>query len=149
LQQVLIEAGEAMVSARIGAKGCADVLLAAERRARQGRRGHWAREGDPNFAALSSKDLTKLEAARGRFAQVEGEVLSVRESGGTIYVNFGRRWTRDFSVTVLKRQQPAFAAAGIDLRQLGGRRVRVRGWVERRGGPSLEATEPGQIELIE
>jgi hypothetical protein len=33
-------------------------------------------------------------------------VLSVRESGATIYVNFGRRWTEDFTVTILKRNEP-------------------------------------------
>ncbi len=75
--------------------------------------------------------------------------MSVRESGGTIYVNFGRRWTRDFTVTVLKRQRRAFAAAGIDLKQLEGRRIRVRGFIERRGGPIIAASAPEQIEPID
>lgn len=146
VQQVLLEQGEALVSARIGDKACADGLLATERGARAAKRGLWA---DPNFAPLSSENLPGLEAARGRFALVEGKVLSVRESGATIYMNFGRRWTRDFTVTVLKRQQRTFAAAGLDVKQLEGRRIRVRGWVERRGGPIIEAAAPEQIELID
>ena len=146
VQQVLLEQGEGLVSARIGDKACADALLAAERGARAAKRGLWA---DPNFAPLSSENLPALEAARGRFALVEGKVLSVRESGATIYMNFGRRWTRDFTVTVLKRQQRTFAAAGLDVKQLEGRRIRVRGWVERRGGPIIEAAAPEQIELID
>jgi endonuclease YncB( thermonuclease family) len=146
VQQVLLEQGEALVSARIGDKACAGALLATERGARAAKRGLWA---DPNFAPLSSENLPALEAARGRFALVEGKVLSVRESGATIYMNFGRRWTRDFTVTVLKRQQRTFAAAGLDVRQLEGRRIRVRGWVERRGGPIIEAAAPEQIELID
>ncbi|MDI1345079.1 MAG: thermonuclease family protein [Pseudolabrys sp.] len=145
-QQVLLEQGEGLVSARIGDKSCADSLLATERGARAAKRGLWA---DPNFAPLSSENLPALEAARGRFALVEGRVLSVRESGATIYMNLGRRWTRDFTVTVLKRQQRTFAAAGLDVRQLEGRRIRVRGWVERRGGPIIEAAAPEQIELID
>jgi hypothetical protein len=90
-----------------------------------------------------------LEAERGRFVLVEGKVLSVRESGATVYMNFGRRWTRDFSVTVLRRQQKAFAAAGVELKKLEGHRVRVRGWIERRGGPIIAAAAPEQIEVVD
>lgn len=146
LQQTLLEQGLARFSARIGNKACAEGLLAIESGARRAKRGLWA---DPNFAPLSSENLAGLEAARGHFALVEGRVLSVRESGATIYLNFGRRWTRDFTVTVLKREQRTFAGGGLDLKQLEGRRVRVRGWVERRGGPIIEAAVPEQIERID
>ena len=78
-------------------------------------------------------------------------MVSVRTSGATIYVNFGRRWSEDFTVTILKRNERKFATAGFDLQRLAGRRVRVRGWIEQRGGapgsPWIEATYPEQIEL--
>jgi hypothetical protein len=80
---------------------------------------------------------------------VEGKVLSVRESGGTIYVNFGRRWSEDFTVTTLKRNERTFEAAGLPLKKLAGRRVRIRGTVEERGGPWIEVIHPGQIEIAE
>lgn len=146
LQEALLAQGEALVSARIGEKTCSETLLAAEKAARTGKRGLWA---DPNFAPLSSENLAGLDAARGRFALVEGRVLSVRESGATIYMNFGRRWTRDFTVTLLKRQQRTFAAAGLDVKQLEGRSIRVRGVIERRGGPIIDAAAPEQIELVD
>ena len=149
LQQVLLEQGRALVSARIGDKACADSLLAAERAARVAGRGLWASGVEPNFAPLSAENLPALEVARGHFALVEGKVLSVRESGATVYMNFGRRWTRDFTVTLLKRQQRHFADAGVDVKQLEGRRIRVRGIIERRGGPIIDATAPEQIELID
>jgi endonuclease YncB( thermonuclease family) len=146
LQESLLAAGQARVLGRIGDKTCADALLTAENAARTAKRGLWA---NPNFAPLSSENVLGLEAARGHFALVEGKVVSVRESGATIYVNFGRRWTRDFTVTVLKRQRRVFAAAGIDLKQLEGRRIRVRGFIERRGGPIIAASGPEQIEPID
>lgn len=146
LQFALLETGHARVSARIDDKGCADALLAAERRARAARLGLWA---DPNFAPLAAENLDGLAAAHGHFALVEGNILSVRESGATIYVNFGRRWTRDFTVTIPKRQRQSFAAAGLDPDRLQGRRIRVRGVIERRGGPVIEAAAPEQIELID
>jgi len=145
LQQTLVEQGRARVAARVGDKACADMLLGAENRARAAKRGLWA---DPNFAPLSAEDLAGLAAVRGRFALVEGKVLSVRESGATIYVNFGRRWTRDFTVTILRRLQRSFAAAGVEPKSLTGRRIRVRGFVERRGGPIIAAEVPEQIELL-
>jgi hypothetical protein len=64
-------------------------------------------------------------------------------------VNFGRRWSESLSVTILKRQQRTFAAGGIDVKKLEGRRLRVRGWIEQRNGPVIEAAAPGQIELID
>jgi hypothetical protein len=80
---------------------------------------------------------------------VEGKVLSVRESGATIYLNFGRRWAQDLSVTILKRNRREFAAAGIDPGRLEGQSIRVRGWVEQRGGPVIEAVASKQIEFAD
>ena len=146
VQQMLLEQGRARVAARVGDKPCADALLGAEKTARAAQRGLWA---DPNFAPLSAENLTRLAAERGRFALVEGKVLSVRESGATIYVNFGRRWTRDFTAVIPRRLRRAFAAAGVEPKSLEGRRIRVRGWIERRGGPVIAVETPEQIELVD
>lgn len=146
VQIALLGAGEARVSARPGVKSCAAALLAAEQGARAAGHGLWA---DPNFAPLGSQNLTTIAAARGHFALIEGRVLSVRESGATIYLNFGRRWTRDFSVIIPKRAQGIFAAAGIDIKTLEGRRIQVRGTIEQRSGPIVQAVAPEQIELID
>jgi hypothetical protein len=88
-----------------------------------------------------------LRAEKGKFVLVEGKVLSVHATSGTIYLNFGRRWTRDFSVIILRRRRPNFVAAGIDPMQLRGRTLRVRGVIEMRRGPVIEAEAPEQIEL--
>jgi hypothetical protein len=96
---------------------------------------------------LPAENSQRLRAVRGHFAIIEGKVLSVRESGGTIYVNFGKRWTRDFSIVIPRRLQGTFAAAGLEPKQLAGRRIRVRGWIEERRGPIIEADAPEQIEL--
>ncbi|MFZ0260173.1 MAG: thermonuclease family protein [Pseudolabrys sp.] len=146
IQEMLVEQGQARIAARIGDKVCADILLRSERVARAARRGLWA---DPNFAPLRPENLARIAAAQGQFALVEGKVLSVRESGATIYLNFGRRWTRDFSVTILKRHRREFAAAGIDPKGLEGHPIRVCGWIEQRGGPVIDAVAPEQIERVE
>jgi len=127
-------------------RSCTAPLLALERSARRAKLGLWA---DPYYDLRRAEDPAAILAERGRFTLVEGKVLSVRESGATIYVNFGRRWTQDFTVTIAKRHERSFAAAGVEPKKLEGRRVMVRGWVEERGGPWIEATRPEQIEIAE
>ena len=83
--------GFALFSADVGDRTCADELLAQERSARQAKLGLW---GEPYYVILGAGGLAELEAERGHFTVVEGKVLSVRESGGTIYMNFGRRWSQ-------------------------------------------------------
>ena len=143
--------GFARVSARIGDgagdRACAEELLARERAARQAKLGLWGAE--PYYVVMGAESLAELLAERGQFSVVEGKVLSVRESGGTIYMNFGRRWSQALTVTISKRNERNFAAAGIDPKRLENRRVRVRGWVEERGGPRIEASRPEQIEIAE
>ncbi len=146
LQQALLTAGQARVGPRIGDRGCASLLRKAEGAARAGRRGIWA---EPRFLPIKAGNLTRLRAEKGHFALVEGKVLSVHPTGGTIYLNFGRRWTRDFSVIILRRWRPKFAAAGIDPLQLEGRRLRVRGFIEMRRGPVITAEAPEQIEFVD
>ena len=121
-------------------------LLAAEREAREARRGLWPQAA---FAPIDADSLAAIASAQGKFALIEGKVLSVREAGATIYVNFGRRWSRDFTTAILRRNQRLFSAAGIELKSLAGRHIRVRGVVERRGGPIIEAETPEQIEIIQ
>jgi endonuclease YncB( thermonuclease family) len=146
VQEALLDQGQARVSARVGNKACAAALLAAERSARAANRGLWA---DPNFAPLRPDNYAGLRADRGLFTIVEGKVLSVRGSGSTICLNFGRRLTRDFSVIVLRRNQRIFNAAGLDLKQLEGRRIRVRGWPDQRRGPVIAVSAPEQIEFAD
>ena len=141
----LLAQGLARLAAHAGEPACVTELRAAERTARATKLGLW---GDPRYFPKTADDPAGVLAERGRFTLVEGKVVSVRESGGTIYMNFGQRWSEDFTVTILKRNERQFTAAGLALRSLAGRRVLVRGWIEERGGPWIEATEPQQIEMI-
>ncbi|HEX7882454.1 MAG TPA: thermonuclease family protein [Afipia sp.] len=144
IQFELLTRGEAMASTTVSDKACSGALLEAEAAARAARRGIWA-----GSAALKNAERPDdILARRGRFSVVEGTVSSARLAGATFYVNFGRRWTRDFAVTISKRMTPSIEAAGIDLKSLKDKRVRVRGWIEKRGGPRIEVSHVGQIELI-
>ena len=144
VQAQLVAQGEALVSADVANRDCAAVLAAAEEAARQARQGTWA---DP-AAIKNAESSGDILAGIGRFTLVEGKVLSVRQAGATTYLNFGRNWTRDFAATISRRMLPTFEAAGIVVKSLENRRIRVRGWVEARGGPRIEVLHVGQIEVL-
>lgn len=147
LQDAMLEGGLARVAARVGSYACATAFWAREQNARTARRGLWA---DPE-ATLSAERPSDILAMRGRFATIEGTALSVRESGATIYVNFGRRWSQSFAVTIAKRNARMFGGAGLDAQRLAGRKLRVRGVVEapaRSGAPRIDAAQPEQIEVV-
>jgi endonuclease YncB( thermonuclease family) len=144
VQGAMVAAGQARVAAA-GRGPCSVALLRQEQTARRAALGLWS---DPYYGVRAAEQPAGIARQQGRFTIVEGNVLSVRERGGTIYVNFGRRWSEDFTVTIAKRNERVFASAGLEPKRLQGRRVRVRGWIEARGGPVIEAVRPEQIEVV-
>jgi endonuclease YncB( thermonuclease family) len=146
LAHALIGRGLARVGTGLDDPACTAELLSRERVARAQRLGLW---GEPDYAIMSAEDGAGLLGQEGRFAVVEGRVASVRESGGTIYMNFGRRWSQALTVTILKRHERSFAAAGLQPDRLANLRLRVRGYIEERSGPRIEATRPEQIEIAQ
>ena len=144
VQGLLLGQGQALVSADVTDKDCAAALVAAETEARQAKRGTWADASVIKSAESPDDILTGI----GRFTVVEGKVLSVRQAGATTYLNFGRNWTRDFAVTISRRMMPAIETAGFTLKSLENKRIRVRGFVEARGGPRIEVFRVGQIEVL-
>ena len=171
IQYAFLDEGLAVTGSRVGEPACRDALLARERAARSagpatrrdtgleprldarldtrfdtrlGTRLGIAGSGD--YRLLQADDPAVILKSLGRFAIVEGRVLSVRESGSTIYVNFGRRWSEDFTVTIAKRSEATFVSAGVPPKSLSGRTLRVRGVIEERSGPWIEATGPEQFD---
>jgi endonuclease YncB( thermonuclease family) len=144
VQALLLVQGAALVSAAIADRDCSSLLMAAEAEARDAKRGIWA---DPTVIK-NAESPDDILAGIGRFAVVEGKVLSVRQAGTTTYLNFGRNFTRDFAATISKRMIPAVESAGITLKSLENRRIRIRGWVEARPGPRIEVLGAGQIEVL-
>lgn len=146
VQYDLLREGFVRVAGPVEVPGCRAELLSEERKARTAKVGLWS---DPVYEMGRADDVAAIAAKRGQFAIVEGKVLSVRESGGTIYVNFGQTWSEDFTATIPKRLEGRFTAASLAPRALSGRMVRIRGVIEERGGPWIEVTRPDQIEFAE
>ena len=148
VQATLLTQGDALVAATVTDKDCAAELVAAEAAARAGKKGIWG-----NASAIKNAESPgDILSGIGRFMVVEGRVLSVRQAGAMTYLNFGRNWTRGFAVTIPKRMMGTIEAAGILLKSLENKKIRVRGWVVARGGPMrgprIEVRRVGQIERL-
>lgn len=139
-QEAMLREGLARVHTRKDNAARADRMLASEALARQEKRGLWAARAYGVQAAGN-----KIEP--GAFALVEGVVLSIGESKGRTFLNFGEDYRTDFTVMVNAEDGAAFTGP-LALAGLAKRRVRVRGYVSDRGGPLMRVDHPAQIELL-
>jgi hypothetical protein len=149
----LIAAGGGLVQEKLARDGvaipfatgeplpCFADMLAAEGEARRSGRGFWA------GAALPEADPQVLADRLGRFAIFEGMVISVGNRRVRTYLNFGERWADDVTVEIDAEDRERFGGEA-ELARLAGRRVRVRGFLEERGGPAMRIRSPMQIEII-
>jgi endonuclease YncB( thermonuclease family) len=142
----LVSAGKLRVAPEGGSDACIRALLAIEAKARTDKLGLWA---EPRFAKRDAAAVDALAAAQGRFVVVEGTVRRVGESGGRLFLDFGPRYTRDFTVVIPRAARAAFDAAKVDLKGLRGKRVLVRGVLYSWGGPAMEVRVPTALEIVE
>lgn len=143
VQGEMIRLGMARVYSFRDNRACVPHLLALEDEARAARRGIW------------SEDWYRVRGVVDTFREldsyqiVEARIRDTSINRGRVFLNYGSNWRDDFTVTVPPGGVSLFEDAGIDLLNLAGVRVRVRGWLTYYNGPNLEVTHPEQIELLE
>lgn len=120
-----------------------DAMRRMESEARAARRGIWA---DPFYAVRRPEDTGR---DIGTFQVVEGKIVDVSLVKGVAYLNFGADWRTDFTVRIGKTALKVFKAAGVDPLEWAGRRIEVRGWIDKRNGPMISASHPEQIDLLD
>lgn len=140
----LVTQGYARVHRETGDPQCVLALLDVERQARIEARGMWS---DAQYKIRSALDPS-LGDETGLYELVAGQVLSIGHGDVVIFVNFGRDYSHDFTVTMTPAVAKSLAAAGIDVDQLAGKRVVVRGMIEASGGPAIRIGEATDIEVL-
>jgi endonuclease YncB( thermonuclease family) len=145
LESELVSRGLARVFPSANDK-CMTALLQFESKARSARAGLW---NESKFGVFDAENVEALLAAEGRFAVVEGAVRRVGESRGRLYLDFGRRFTEDFTVVVPDRLRKNLVAKGSDPKSWRGKRIRVRGILFSWGGPAMEINLAQAIELLD
>lgn len=143
VQGKMVAEGMARVYSFPDNRACVGELLAMEAAARANRLGIWT---DPYYSVRRASQPEAIAAREGQYELVEGRVLLAERNGSFVYLNFGRVWKEDFTVTIDASALRLFD--GIDPVKLEGALVRVRGWVDVRDGPRVEVTHPEQIEVL-
>ncbi len=145
VQGLLVEAGLARTYSVGPAAPCLPQLLALEAISRRLGRGIWQYAA---YQVIRSGDLRRLNLRIGTFQIVAGRVWRVSFRGRRAYLNFGRNWRRDFTVVLNRRRQREAKRNGLAVKSLEDKRVRVRGWLEARGGPLIALDHGALIEAL-
>ncbi|MEP6343197.1 MAG: thermonuclease family protein [Maricaulaceae bacterium] len=120
-------------------------LLTAEQEARVDKRGIWALD----YYDIRSPEPNVLAQDVDSFQIVEGIVTSVADIRGRTYLNFGADYKTDFTVVIDAENRKSFEGEAYNLLELEGAKVRVRGWIELKNGPSIWMTHSTQLEVLD
>ena len=146
VQGHMLKAGLARAYSLPENTACMDEISSHEQLSRESRAGLWA---DAAYRIRSADDVFELLRFRSTYQIVEGRVLNVADVRGRIFLNFGADWRRDFTVSIHGPARRLTSGLGLEPKSLEGRAVRVRGWIDRRGGPFVGVHHPHQIEALE
>jgi hypothetical protein len=145
IQGELLRAGRALVMTLPDERACAQAMLQAEAAGRGASAGLWR---NPDFA-IARAENPSFAGRRNLYQIVEGRVVSVGKTQTTVYLDFGRNWATDFTVTISTPDAALFESEGLALDDLEGRRVRVRGWLAESNGPMIKVDHREQIEVLD
>jgi endonuclease YncB( thermonuclease family) len=147
VQGVLLQQGLARAYALADGHRCSAELLAAERAAREARLGLWA---DAAYQVRPADKPSELLRYRTTFQVVGGTIVRVGQTRGSIYLNFDSDWRRGLSASLRRDDVGLLGTYAGKPKTLEGRRVRVRGWIDRRGSaPVIDLSAGGAIEILE
>lgn len=141
VQGTLVGLGLAQVKTSQRNSEMAAQLYALEAAARKSKTGIWA-EGGLILTPEKAADYTNS------FQVVEGVIESAALKKNRVYLNFGRNWREDFTVSIAPESRRAFSKDGTNPLDWNGKRVRVRGWVEKYNGAYIQIDHPAAIEIL-
>lgn len=142
VQGSLIRLGLAQVQTSQRNPEMALQMYELERQAREERLGVWA---DERFHVLSTEEA---ESHLDQFQIVEGVILATATRKNRIYLNFGKNWRTDFTVSIDSPARRLFSKAGLDPMNWNNQPVRVRGWLREYNGAYMELDHPQAIEIL-
>jgi micrococcal nuclease len=144
LTAALVRSGHAIAYSWPDTREAGASLMPLEAEAREAGRGLWA----SGIFAIRTPDVNTLALYLETVQIIEGRVISIGDTRDRVYLNFGFDYRTDFTASIERRNVALFTEAGIDLADLEGRVVRVRGWLLAINGPSISIDHPERIEIL-
>jgi micrococcal nuclease len=143
VQGTLLALGLARVRTSQRNPEMSEQMYKLENAARAEKLGIWA---DARFKVLTPEEAG---ANMHTFQIVEGKIESVSLKSNRLYLNFGKDWKSDFTVSIAPRDKRLFSQANMDPMSWNNKTIRARGWVRSYNGPYMEIDHPQAIELID
>ena len=141
-QGTLLRLGLARMNTNERTPELAAEMLTLEDKAHAEKLGLWA---DNKYAI---KTPETIGAYMDSFQIIEGRVHSVSLRKNRLYINFGKNWKTDMTVTIAPEHKRRFSKASIDPQQWNGKTLRVRGWVRDYNSAYIEITHPQAVEVL-
>lgn len=142
-QAILLRLGLARVRTTPTNADLAITMYAHEDFARSEKEGLW------KLRAFAVHAPDNAHLFTNNFGIIEGKVKSISFKQGQVYVNFGHNWKQDLTIAVPSSKRKIFMRAGLDPKDWGGKKIRVRGWLRDYNGPYIEIDHPESIEFID
>ncbi len=120
----------------------AEEMFKAEKLAINAKKGYW--KNNNIYQAISLKNNYKQHVSQ--FLVVVGTVYEVNMRRDKVYINFEKDWKNDFSLLINKDNFRAFKK--MQLTDLKGKKIMVRGWLEDYNGPMIEVRSPLEIRIF-
>lgn len=142
IQGALLQLGLAQVNTLQRNPEMALQMYKIERKARAAKVGIWESGTYKVLTPDEANDHLKS------FQIVEGMVESVATKNNRIYINFGKNWRNDFTVSIKSGDKRAFNKVSANPMNWGGKTIRVRGWLDDYNGPYIQINHPAAVEMI-
>lgn len=143
LQAALLRAGHAQVFTTPETAAAAASLYLQEAEARHNGQGVWA---SAQYRPMPADAVTRRA---GRYAIVRGRVREAAKVGGTLYLNFGEDWRRDFTLRLPWEARRRFPEPRREADWWTGRMLEMRGMLESYNGPMITASHPAEVRILE
>ncbi len=142
IQKEILEQGYGRVITTTAHSTDLKEMLRIEDQARQNKKGLWRLKA---FQVLQTDNLNNKT---DRFQIIEGTIQKTAEVRGTVYLNFGQDWRKDFTIKLEKNHRASFVNKGKNLLEMAGKKVRIRGWLFWENGPMISLYTPEQLEFL-
>ncbi len=144
LQEGLVNAGLAQAFPQPDNHTCSKQLAFIEEKARDEHRGYW---GLALFRVLPARETRSILSVVQTYQIVEGEVSFVTHAAGRTTLHFAENSKASFTAILEPAAKRRLPEPNPDDWQ--GQKVRIRGWIERKKGPTITIIQPEQIEVIQ
>lgn len=143
VQGTLLSLGLARVRTTADTPEMASQMYSIESQARLEKLGLWS------IVAFQISTPDDAEKFIGTYHVVEGQILGATMKKNRLYLNFGKNWKNDFTVSISASDRRIFQNQGHNPQDWMGSKVRVRGWLGSYNGAYMEIDHPERFELLE